>query len=70
MSKEFISSKTGLKEIEVPCMKCELPVKVTVPANFKRKMRKFCVHCKKALGTENIFSPTSSDGNRRVSVTK
>lgn len=56
----------GLKEIIVPCMRCEADIPVVVAADYNRKMRKFCSVCKKALGSDSIFEGSLTDGCRRV----
>jgi hypothetical protein len=47
MSRKQADKQEGLKEIEVPCMKCEKAVKVMVAEDYTRRMRKFCFQCKK-----------------------
>ena len=62
-----ISEKTGMRDIEVPCMKCGTAVKATVDPSFNKKLRKFCGLCLKSFGTVGeYFNEAPHGGCRQV----
>lgn len=66
MTTEFISSKAGLIEIQIECMKCGNLIKANVEPGFKRKLRKWCGPCRKIMGLVSTFEDNLTDGCRRI----